>query len=168
MGTTLALQITVSKEVRFQELIAQKEAENRRLRAENERLSQEIKLLKEKIDLLIRRLFGSKSEKLDAAQLELLLKDLDLRKAAASAEKAKATPNVEALKSAPRASINKQRRERWPEDLAIEQEVIEPVEVKRQSGGIPLYRRRSHRDARLSAGEVFPTPDHSPQVRAPR
>jgi Transposase C of IS166 homeodomain len=66
----------VSKEVTLQELVTQ----NRLLQAENERQSQEIKLLKEKIDLLIRRLFGSKSEKLDAAQLELLLKDLDLRK----------------------------------------------------------------------------------------
>jgi hypothetical protein len=64
----------VSEEVRLQELIAQKEAQNRLLQAENERQSQEIKLLKEKIDLLLRRLFGSKSEKLDAAQLELLLK----------------------------------------------------------------------------------------------
>ena len=70
----------MSEEVRLQELIAQKEAQNRLLQAENERQSQEIKLLKEKIDLLIRRVFGSKSEKLDAAQLELLLKDLDLGK----------------------------------------------------------------------------------------
>jgi len=53
----------VPKEVILQELIAQ----NRLLQAENERQSQEIKLLKEKIDLLIRRLFGSKSEKLEAA-----------------------------------------------------------------------------------------------------
>jgi len=109
----------VSEEVRLQELIAQKEAQNRRLQAENERQSQEIKLLKEKIDLLIRRLFGSKSEKLDAAQLELLLKDLDLGKAAASAEKAEATPNVEASKPVARASAKKQRRERWPKDLPI-------------------------------------------------
>ena len=63
----------MSEEVRLLEIIAQKDAQNRLLQAENERQSQEIKLLKEKIDLLIRRLFGSKSEKLDAAQLELLL-----------------------------------------------------------------------------------------------
>ena len=94
----------MSEEVRFQELIAQKDAQNRQLQAENERQSQEIKLLKEKIDLLIRRLFGSKSEKLDAAQLELLLKEDQLGKADASAEKAEATPNVEALKPVARAS----------------------------------------------------------------
>ncbi len=120
----------MSEEVRLQELIAQKEAQNRLLQAENERQSQEIKLLKEKIDLLLRRLFGSKSEKLDAAQLELLLKDLELGKAAASAEKAEATPNVEALKPVARASAKKQRRERWPKDLPVEQEVIEPTEVR--------------------------------------
>jgi cell division protein FtsB len=37
----------VSEEVRLQELIAQKEAQNRLLQAENERQSQEIKLLKD-------------------------------------------------------------------------------------------------------------------------
>ena len=36
-------------------------------------LRREIALLKEKVDLLIRRIFGVKSEKLDVAQLELLL-----------------------------------------------------------------------------------------------
>jgi len=101
----LTLSITVSEEVRLQELIAQKEAQNRLLQAENERQSQEIKLLKEKIDLLIRRVFGSKSEKLDAAQLELLLKDLDLGKAVASAEKAEAIPNLEALSQSPELLI---------------------------------------------------------------
>jgi transposase len=84
----------VSEEVRLLEIIAQKDAQNRLLQAENERQSQEIKLLKEKIDLLIRRLFGSKSEKLDAAQLELLLKEDALGKADASAEKAEASPSV--------------------------------------------------------------------------
>jgi len=51
-------------------------------------------------------------------------------KAAASAEKAEATPNVEALKPVARASAKKQRRERWPKDLPVEQEVIEPTEVR--------------------------------------
>jgi transposase len=120
----------VSEEVTLQEIIAQKEAQNRLLQAENERQSQEIKLLKEKIDLLIRRLFGSKSEKLDAAQLELLLKEDELGKADASAEKAEASPLVEALRPVVKRPDKKQRRERWPEDLAVEQEVIEPEEVK--------------------------------------
>jgi transposase len=120
----------VSEEVRLREIIAQKDAQNRLLQAENERQGQEIKLLKEKIDLLIRRLFGSKSEKLDAAQLELLLKEDELGKADASAEKAEASPNVGASKPVAKRSDKNQRRERWPKDLAVEQEVIEPAEVR--------------------------------------
>ena len=60
------------EEVILQELLAQKDQRIRELEGDKQRQAQEIKLLKEKIDLLIRRLFGSKSEKLDAAQLELL------------------------------------------------------------------------------------------------
>jgi transposase len=120
----------VSEEVRLREIIAQKDAQNRLLQAENERQGQEIKLLKEKIDLLIRRLFGSKSEKLDAAQLELLLKEDELGKADASAEKAEASPNVGASKPVAKRSDKNQRRERWPKDLAVEKEVIEPAEVR--------------------------------------
>jgi transposase len=120
----------VSEEVRLQELIAQKDNRIRDLEADKQQMSQEIKLLKEKIDLLIRRLFGSKSEKLDAAQLELLLKEDALGKADASAEKAEASPSVEVLKSLAKRSDKNQRRERWPKDLAVEQEVIEPAEVR--------------------------------------
>jgi transposase len=41
--------------------------------AENKRLNTENKLLREKVDKLVRKIFGKSSEKLDAAQLELLL-----------------------------------------------------------------------------------------------
>jgi transposase len=107
----------VSEEVRLQELIAQKEARIRQLEADNERQSQEIKLLKEKVDLLIRRLFGAKSEKLDVAQLELLLKEADSGKADASAEKVEAAPITGFLKPVPKGKRNTERRERWPQDL---------------------------------------------------
>jgi transposase len=120
----------VSEEVTLQELIAQKDQRIRDLEVDKQQLNQEIKLLKEKIDLLIRRLFGSKSEKLDAAQLELLLKETDLGKADASAEKAEASPIVEILKPVAKRLDKKERKERWPQDLAVEQEVIEPEEVK--------------------------------------
>jgi hypothetical protein len=82
----------VPEEVTLQELIAQKDQRIQELEADKQQQAQEIRLLKEKLDLLIRRLFGSKSEKLDSAQLELLLKDLELGKADASAEKAEAAP----------------------------------------------------------------------------
>ena len=119
----------MSEEVRLQEIITQKEARIRQLEADNERQSQEIKLLKEKVDLLIRRLFGAKSEKLDVAQLELLLKEADLGKADASAEKAEAAPITGLLKPVSKGKRKTERRERWPEDLPVEREIIEPEEV---------------------------------------
>jgi hypothetical protein len=105
----------VQEEVTLQELIARKDKRIGELEADKQQLSQEIKLLKEKVDLLIRRLFGSKSEKLDAAQLELLLKDLDSGKADASAEKVEAAPIVEVLKAVAKGPENHQRREHKPE-----------------------------------------------------
>jgi transposase len=63
--------------------------------------------------------------------LELLLKEADPGKADASTEKVEATPIiVENLKPAAKRADNKQRRERWPEELEVEQEIIEPQEVK--------------------------------------
>ena len=124
----------MSEIVRLQELIAQKEAQIQHLQADNQRQAQEIKLLKEKVDLLIRRIFGTKSEKLDAAQLELLLKEADSGKADASTEKVEASPIVENLKPASKRVGHNQRRERWPEELEVEQEVIEPEEVKENPG----------------------------------
>jgi transposase len=78
----------VSQEVTGQQPLDPKDVQIQQVQADKEQLKQEVKLLKEKVDLLIRRLFGVKSEKLDAAQLELLLKEADLGKADASAEKA--------------------------------------------------------------------------------
>jgi len=120
----------VPEEVILQELLAQKDQRIRELEGDKQRQAQEIKLLKEKIDLLIRRLFGSKSEKLDAAQLELLLKEVDLGKADASAVKAEAPSIVEILKPVANRPDKSRRRERWPQELAVEQEVIEPEEVR--------------------------------------
>ena len=120
----------MSEEVTLLEIIAQKDQQIRDLEAAQQQMSQEIKLLKEKIDILIRRLFGSKSEKLDAAQLELLLKEDALGKADASAEKAEASPNLGTSKPVAKRAEKNQRRERWPKDLAVQQEVIEPAEVR--------------------------------------
>jgi regulator of replication initiation timing len=53
---------------------------------ENQRLRQENTLLREKVDYLLRKLFGPKSEKLDAAQLELLFA-ADLAKEAIAVNK---------------------------------------------------------------------------------
>jgi transposase len=102
------------------------------LRAQNQRLQAENKLLKEKVDLLARRLFGVKSEKLDPGQLELLLNQTgtDPGKAVASAE-AEACPILQTVKAVPRREPQScPHRERWPEDLPVVEEILEPEEVK--------------------------------------
>jgi len=107
-------------------LIAQLRAETQQQKAQIELLKQELKLQKEKVDALIRRIFGAKTEQLDPGQLELLLsKGNDLGKA-----KASAAPSTEANPTA-KKRIKKatRRRERWPADLPIEREYIDPEEV---------------------------------------
>ncbi len=78
--------------------------------------------------------FVAKSEKLDVAQLELLLKEADLRKADASVEKVEAAPITGLLEPVPKGKRKNERRERWPQDLPIEREIIEPEEVIAQPG----------------------------------
>jgi transposase len=83
----------------------------------------ENELLRQKIDLLVRRVFGSSSERLDRAQLELLLQlpvltDTDT--------------GVTALEE-PKASVSRSRKERTPrlpDNLPLVEEVIDPEPVK--------------------------------------
>lgn len=117
------------------ELLDVIEAQRRRL----EEKDREIKLLRQKIDALARRVFGVKSERLDSAQLELLLtlargegSGNDLGKAGASVE-AEATP--EARSKDPSSPDNPGKKAggnqpRWPADMEIIEEVIEPEPVK--------------------------------------
>ncbi|HTR41473.1 MAG TPA: transposase, partial [Pseudomonadales bacterium] len=83
----------------------------------------ENELLRQKVDLLIRRVFGSSSEKLDKAQLELLLQ---LSKSPAI-EPSEVPPSV----PFPKRSC-KQRTLRLPENLPVVEEVIEPEPVKQK------------------------------------
>jgi transposase len=87
----------------------------RQSRRENE-------LLRQKIDSLIRRVFGSSSERLDRAQLELLLQLPDL-----------ADPDTSDTVVEPKASVIRYRKERaprLPENLPVIEEVIDPEPVK--------------------------------------
>ncbi len=87
-----------------------------------------IKLLEQKIDLLVRRIFGSKSEKLNAAQLELLLLQEDgLGKEPASAVVADCW-EADPKRSAPRRG--KERAPRLPENLPVVDQVIDPEPVQ--------------------------------------
>lgn len=85
---------------------------------------QENRLLRQKVDALVRRVFGTSSEQIDPAQLELLLQ----LSAAAT------PPAVEARsfpqESAPRA--RKESRPRLPEHLPVIEQVLDPEPVKTQ------------------------------------
>jgi transposase len=82
----------------------------------------ENELLRQKIDLLVRRVFGSSSERLDRAQLELLLQ-LSENTAGAPQEVPLAV-----VGSSKRSC--KQRTPRLPENLPVVEEVIDPEPVK--------------------------------------
>src|SRR5690606_12768220 len=104
--------------------LAERDAENAELRQENA-------LLRQKIDLLVKRVFGSSSEKLDPKQLELLL-----GKDHASSEKEEA-PSTSSLLLLPapepereKRAARKPRPHRIPENLPCIDQILEPEEVK--------------------------------------
>ena len=84
---------------------------------------QENLLLRQKIDLLVRRVFGASSERLDTAQLELLLQ---LQKSFVPEVPAR-TPEKLLL---PSTRPQRNRTPRLPENLPVVEEVIEPAAVK--------------------------------------
>ncbi len=81
-------------------------------------------LLRQKIDLLVRRVFGSSSERLDRAQLELLLQ---LPESLANEE-----PIESSTSKITSRSSRKERTPRLPENLPVVEEVIDPEPVKAQ------------------------------------
>ena len=90
--------------------------------AENERLRAENKLLRDKVDLLVRRVFGSSSEKLDANQLLL---DLGAGEESGFDEEPAAGEEPAPAPRKKRAA----RRDRLPDGLPEERTVIDPPEV---------------------------------------
>ena len=96
------------------------------LKATLELSRQENTLLRQKIDLLVRRVFGSSSEKLDRAQLELLLQ------LPAMAETTAPVAVVEDCPPKKMVAVRKDRTPRLPENLPVVEEVIEPEPVKAQ------------------------------------
>jgi transposase len=93
------------------------------LKAALELSRQENTLLRQKIDLLVRRVFGSSSERLDHAQLELLLQLPALVETIAPV----------AVVAEPKAIVSRSRKDRAPRlpgNLPVVEEVIEPEPVK--------------------------------------
>jgi len=92
-------------------------------------LRNENALLRQKIDLLIRQIFGSKSERLDPAQLELLLEGFASED---ESKKDEASPDPLELEEAVPASCKApsprsgRNNPRWPADLPVEETIIEP------------------------------------------
>lgn len=82
----------------------------------------ENELLRQKIDLLVRRVFGSSSEKFDGAQLQLI--ELP--------EPAPVQPQPEVQKQLRLPLPRRQRTPRLPENLPVVEEVIDPEPVKQE------------------------------------
>ncbi|HWQ90962.1 MAG TPA: IS66 family transposase [Clostridia bacterium] len=89
----------------------------------NAALQRENQLLREKVNLLVRRVFGSSSEKMDAAQLQLLLSGAELVEPAAEQK-------GQTVKPKPARAPRKSKTPRLPETLPVVEEVIDPEPVK--------------------------------------
>jgi transposase len=108
------------------EELSKRDKEIARLLAENARLNHEITLMRQKMDLLIRRMFGRSSEKMDANQLDLFLLSLPDESGKAEASSLQEADPVKCVSKGKPC----RRRERWPEDLPVIEEVIDPKEVQ--------------------------------------
>jgi transposase len=97
------------------------------LREALEKAQQENTLLRQKIDLLVRRIFGASSEKLDAAQLELLL---GLENESGKTEASSALEEADPASCKDRSRQRGNNEPRWPSNLQIVEEIIEPAEVQ--------------------------------------
>jgi transposase len=95
------------------------------------RLTAHISLLEQKVDLLVRRIFGAKSEKLNAAQLELLLLQEDAagKDPASLEDSAEAGDSWEAEPQRSSPHRGTERAPRLPENLPVVEQVIDPQEV---------------------------------------
>jgi transposase len=92
-----------------------------------EQSRRENELLRQKIDLLVRRVFGSSSERWDRHQLELLLQ---LSESSKAAHEETVSLKPDANPGSPRK--NGGRKERLPEDLPVVEEVLDPEPVKQK------------------------------------
>jgi len=101
-----------------------------RIQAETiEQLREENRLLRQKLDHVIRQLFGSKSEKLDPGQLELF-GELDSAGKPPASDADEAAEALTATASPCRPRSAKERKPRLPENLPVEEIILQPDPVK--------------------------------------
>ena len=106
------------------------------------RLTAEIALHRQTIDSLCRRIFGASSEKIDPAQLELML-GADLARPAPAAEAPGAAPDAD-LADHKKKVKPQPRQPRIPEHLPVIEETLDPPEV----GANPSAYRRIGEEVR--------------------
>lgn len=111
----------------MQKMLEQLTRQNAELVAQNQELVDLNRVLAQKVQFLLKRLFGSKSEKFDRHQLELLLGALD----AAEPEDDDPPPSA----PLPRSRRRREHNPRMPDDLPTEEIVIDPEAVKQDPGG---------------------------------
>lgn len=100
-----------------------------RVIAENAKLREENRLLRQKLDHLIRQIYGSKSEKLDPGQLDLF-EGLDLEGKHEASGDQSAAEALTPTETPSRHKSAKERKPRLPENLPVEEVVVEPAPVK--------------------------------------
>ncbi len=97
------------------------------------RLREENRLLRQKLDLVIRQLYGSKSERLDPGQLELMLSEEDVpsgKDGAPAISPLEEGGDETGAQPKGRRESSGTRRPRIPEDLPVVEETILPEPVK--------------------------------------
>ena len=103
------------------------------------KLESEVKMLREQVDLLLRKFYGTSSEKLDPGQLELLL-DPEAAKKPPAAGPDEGAPAAEEPHQAPgqadpKTRAPRRRRPELPEDIEVVEEIVEPEEVAQAPTG---------------------------------
>lgn len=135
--------------------ITQLQEQNAGLREENAALRQQLEesrreavLLRLKLDALAQRYFGKKSEQLNSAQLELLMVGLEESPVEVPAA---TTPRTRTG----RPARNGTQRVRTPENLEVQQRVLEPQEVQAQPGQWKEIDREVSRQLDYQPGKFF-------------
>src|SRR5437016_1588125 len=121
----------------LQQEIATLRTENDRLKEENDLLKQINHVLRLKVDAMARKLFGRSSEKLDAAQLQMVFDALkseadDGAKKDPASDSAACDSEAETAAADPEGNGKRKKRsfDEIVEGLPVTEEIIDPPEVK--------------------------------------